>query len=149
MKFKPIPIMSEGFFQQDAINSTNGLVGQMFPQPKVQLPDLSITLLDELLGHNFSLIIFSKNSHLSTFSGLVSMCKDFGIKVVGLTPVDFNPQVADWVVARDTSNSKVLHRSAQSCFLLRPDRYVAAQSALNHGVDIIEWLVKKGYCNTM
>ncbi len=56
MKYKPQPRFHAGFLQPDG-KGRRSIIGRLFPQPRVMLPDGRQVLLDEVLGVRFVLLL--------------------------------------------------------------------------------------------
>ena len=73
MRFKPKPYYKHGFIVEDASST---VVGRMFPQPDVELPDRSVSKLDDLLGNDFALIAYGDEAQATVAA---TLSEDFGL----------------------------------------------------------------------
>jgi len=125
MRFKPSPRFVEGFLVPDGRNAKRTLVGRLFPQPQVVLPDGQAVLLDNILGNGFSIVMrSSKGGTMPVCESALSSIKPKRIMIVG----DGLPQAAsaDGLIVREKNAQDWAAIPPDQVFLLRPDRYVMA-----------------------
>jgi 3-(3-hydroxy-phenyl)propionate hydroxylase len=127
MKFKPPPRFHNGFIVPDGSGARKTLVGRMLPQPRVVTADGRETLLDDVLGPGFAVLVHSNQSHATLPSLADAPWRDLGARVVVMRP-DGRLDFADGATAVRALDLPVkgLARFADHVLLLRPDRYVAA-----------------------
>lgn len=124
LKFKPKPRYAQGFFVPRAVAHKRMLrPGQLFIQPKVELPGGARVLLDDLLGPGYALLAWMHGEALELPAGLP--CKT--LRLVRRDD-DFPVQPREGLVARDCDGAiaQALAEMAATQVLLRPDRYVLA-----------------------
>ena len=132
MKYKPKPFYRGGFLVQDGMPR---LVGRMFPQPTLEMPDRASARLDDFAGNDFAVVAVGPNAQ-----SLAAKARgaDFGIpdvRSIAVVPARLNPDpggAPDILSGRDVDDvlGGVLPADRDSVVLLRPDRYVAAAAAL-------------------
>lgn len=125
MRFKPPPRFESGFFVSDGALAKK-LAGTMFPQPQVEREGTPV-LLDELLGHGFSILCYGREPAM--IAALVApLAKKLGAQIVGCLPQTYAFALKPLdVTVRDMTNIVGDTVQQQECaVLLRPDRYVAA-----------------------
>jgi len=135
LKFKPKPRFAQGFFLGQVTPSALVAVGQLLPQPMVEMPDGAHLAMDEVLGHEFALLALKDADVSGVLSGfaaagltclhvhVVSQSDDF-IKRVGQS---LTLDVPDAVI-RDYEGvlEKIIRSAEAQAVVLRPDRYVLA-----------------------
>jgi 3-(3-hydroxy-phenyl)propionate hydroxylase len=129
LKFKPKPRYAKGFFVPRPVADKQRLrPGQLFIQPKVELPGGARVLLDELLGPGHALLAWLGERAMELPGGLP--CK--ALRLVRRDD-DFPPQAREGLVVRDCDGliEQALAQMNATQVLLRPDRYVLA--ACNQG----------------
>ncbi len=132
MRYKPKPRFKQGFLVPDGRGEAS-IVGRLFPQPNVELPDRRVVKLDDALGPGFALISMSDRGF-----GLVPEAA-FGslpmrrIRVTSAN-ADF-PHSGDWVRDLDGTIEKALEAYSDCAVLIRPDRYVMA--AITSSTDLV------------
>ena len=138
MKYKPKPFYQAGFFDPQGLP---GVVGRMLPQPLLDMKDGATRLMDDVIGNNFGLIAFGPNAE-HTARG-AARC-DFGLQHLQLLAIvpshltlDPDPHLHA-TAGRDIENrlAPFAPAGADSLFLVRPDRYVAAAVRIAGGGDI-------------
>lgn len=121
MKFKPPPRFAKGFLAPDGGGHKHTLVGRLYPQPHVRTADGREVLLDDILGHGFSILVRSSRADAVLPSLAGKPWSDLGARIV--------------VIGRDVTEfgaaNPRLARYADHVILLRPDRYVAACVAVD------------------
>lgn len=125
MRFKPSPRFVEGFLVPDGRDAKRTLVGRLFPQPQIVMPDGQVMLLDNILGDGFSLLMRSGNSGVMPVSdSALSSIKPKIIMIVA----DGLPQQAsgDVLIVHEKNAQDWAAIPTDHVFLLRPDRYVMA-----------------------
>jgi 3-(3-hydroxy-phenyl)propionate hydroxylase len=135
LKFKPKPRFAQGFFISQVTPSALVAVGQLLPQPMVEMLDGAHLPMDEVLGHGFSLLALADadvSGVLSDFAAVglaclhvqvVSQSDDFIKRVSQSLTLD----VPDAVIRDHEGVLEKIIRSAQAqAVVLRPDRYVLA-----------------------
>ena len=135
MKYKPKPRFESGLIWHDAKPRKASIVGQMIPQPVVEMPDRQYRLLDEILPDQPVLLVYSKTPDQVVDDALLASFRIAGVAVVGITPEDTKPVDSKFVTARDQSRflSGPPYRAYQEhAFLLRRDRYIAAAEPVEH-----------------
>jgi len=120
MKFKPKPRYDRGMFMGlDKPKYEASLVGEMIPQPKIELDGQS-GLLDEFLGSGFALIAQDK-------SGIEAMNRLPMNDYLGLPLAKLALPYKSGAGARSVSPwAKPLRTHRDEILLIRPDRYCAA-----------------------
>ena len=126
LKFKPKPRFLAGFFSSGECDGARVAAGQLLPQPQVELPGGTHTLLDGVLGSSFALVSLSgqHTAALSAFKAagldcrfvsLVAQCDDF----------ISSPQ---YTQVRDFGGTleAIIRSAGADALVLRPDRYVLA-----------------------
>jgi 3-(3-hydroxy-phenyl)propionate hydroxylase len=140
MKYKPSPRFLNGFFVSDKNSHKTTVVGRMFPQPRVALPDNSVVLLDEVLGDGFSLISFTSDPQKTLGAMPNDLMGKMPVKSLCILPADQifpNTGSFDYVRDIDGGIEEALKKTATGSVLLRPDRYVAAVIPLGRESDVI------------
>jgi 3-(3-hydroxy-phenyl)propionate hydroxylase len=135
LKFKPKPRFAQGFFIGQVTPSALVAVGQLLPQPMVEMPDGTHLAMDEVLGQGFSLLALGDadvSAVLSSFAvaGLaclhvqvVSQSDDFILRVGR----NLTRDIPDAIIRDHEGVLEKIIRSAQAqAVALRPDRYVLA-----------------------
>lgn len=136
MKFKPKPCFNEGFLCAPGNASEKELIGNLFPQPRLELAGGEIKRLDEILGRGFSLVLIGESGESGELPNPVtdsSQKSRVPFRLLRITPSSTMP-VAESPVecARDIDNALnwVFENFEGSALLLRPDHYVAAVVSL-------------------
>ena len=128
MKYKPKPQFTRGFLL-DADSAAPILVGRMFPQPAVRIPDGHAVLLDDVLGSGFCLLALTRDP-AALFGPLRHGVWDsLGASRVAVLPEGEPPVHAEdvrVVIAADGAADAAFDGYTETLLLLRPDRYVAA-----------------------
>jgi 3-(3-hydroxy-phenyl)propionate hydroxylase len=125
LKFKPKPRFAQGFFVPREPGDKQALrPGQLFPQPKVELPGGRRVLLDELLGPGYAHLAWVGQPAAALPAALP--CKS-----VRLVPADQDFPLSSapgYTVLRDCDGvlATALGQMNATDALLRPDRYVLA-----------------------
>ena len=141
LKFKPKPRFAQGFFIGQVTPLAMVAVGQLLPQPMVEMPDGTHQAMDEVLGHGFSLLALGNadvSAVLSSFAAaglacmhvqVVSQSDDF-IKRGGQNHTLDSPDA----VVRDHEGvlEKIIRSAEAQAVVLRPDRYVLAYLQLQN-----------------
>ena len=123
MKFKPKPLLHQGFF----VPAKTARASELVPQPVVERPGGAMCRLDDLLGDGFAVLgwddprLRARAESLLPFRApmrVVALCRadeDFA----GSTPA------AGVCLARDTSGAlaRFLDRLGAKAVIVRPDRY--------------------------
>ncbi len=131
MRFKPSPRFADGFLVPDGRSARKTLVGRLFPQPQVLLPNGQSALLDSVLGQGFSVVMRSGHSDiLSTIQADLASMKP-KLAVAATLVVNGDDEV---MRGAKLGVASVRAKNAQDwtsippghVFLLRPDRYVMA-----------------------
>ena len=128
MRFKPKPSFSEGFLWKTNNKYENELIGQLFPQPIVDDFKGNQFLLDEILGHNFFIIIYSNSPEKFISNKLIKKFKTKNINILGITPECINPVQTTFKIVRDVSktlSNYQYNRQLNKAFFIRPDKYIA------------------------
>jgi len=124
MKFKPKPVLEDGL-----VAGTSPWVGRLFIQPRLELPDRSITLLDDLIGNRFTCLFFGNPTDKPDRLPQCYLGLNAAINWLWITPGSFmatkDPSIAE---ARDLDGEieRAFADAPGSGILLRPDHYVAA-----------------------
>ncbi len=129
MKYKPKPRFENGLIWHDTKTRKTSVVGQMIPQPIVEMPDRQYRLLDEILPDQPVLLVYSEAPDQVLDKALIQRIRIAGAEVVGLTPEHMKPVDAEFVIARDQSrflSGPTYAAYLEHAFLLRRDRYIAA-----------------------
>jgi len=130
MRFKPTPRFAKGFLLPDGRDARRTLVGRLFPQPPVTLPDGADMALDDVLGSGFALVIRSARPDLLDAQNVLPRHGEWGAIAPSLIAV--GPAGSEAVQTRDTVTVAELRAEDWTAippdhvFVLRPDRYVAA-----------------------
>jgi len=128
MKYKPRPFYGEGFVAEDG---GLALAGRMLPQPRVELADRSIALLDEVIGDDFALLSCGPDAERA----LVSMSARW--RRIAILPQIQNPAgpVDGVIVVRDVAGAltRLAPEGRTINLLVRPDRYVAVAALAGDG----------------
>ena len=128
MRFKPKPSFSEGFLWKTNNKYENELIGQLFPQPIVDDFKGNQFLLDEILGNNFFIIIYSNLPQNFISNKLIKKFKTKNINILGITPECINPVQTTFKIVRDVSktlSNYQYNRQLNKAFFIRPDKYIA------------------------
>lgn len=151
MKFKPKPHCHKGaFLFSNQLSSLKSSVGKMLPQPFVLLSNNKKVLLDEVLGHSFSLIGFG----LSTLSAMENLSHS-SFETRGLKKVlvlsqeenapDFVSEEVSLVLLEENvfqdNAYEILHRK-NFLYLVRPDRYIFLESTVEEMFHQFESIAK-------
>jgi 3-(3-hydroxy-phenyl)propionate hydroxylase len=122
MKFKPPPRFSQGFIVPDGAPARRTLVGRLFPQPHVLTADGRETLLDDVLGPGFALLLRSPRAAAIAplLQGPPWNDLDARIVVMGASAP------AGAVAVQELSPNPRLAAFNDHVLVLRPDHYVAA-----------------------
>jgi len=132
LKFKPKPRFAAGFFvgEPDA-DPASIRAGQLFIQPEVELADGTRTLLDYVLGPDFSCLQWHGAAEAAALPA--SLPTELPMRTVTLVRCqdDFPPPGsghAGTMIVRDCEGliERVMHASRATAVVLRPDRYVLA-----------------------
>ena len=128
MRFKPKPSFNEGFLWKTNNKYENELIGQLFPQPIVDDFKGNQFLLDEILGNNFFIIIYSNLPQNFISNKLIKKFKTKNINILGITPECINPVQTTFKIVRDVSktlSNYQYNRQLNKAFFIRPDKYIA------------------------
>jgi 3-(3-hydroxy-phenyl)propionate hydroxylase len=128
MRFKPKPSFSEGFLWKTSNKYENELIGQLFPQPIVDNFKGKQFLLDEILGNNFFIIIYSDSPEKFISNKLIKKFKTKNINILGIIPEYINPVQTTFKIVRDVSktlSNYQYNRQLNKAFFIRPDKYIA------------------------
>jgi 3-(3-hydroxy-phenyl)propionate hydroxylase len=129
LKFKPKPRYAQGFFVPRAVADKQRLrPGQLFIQPKVELPGGGRILLDELLGPGHAHLAWTGEAAMESPAEL--RCKL--LRLVRRDD-DFPLPAQEGLIVRDCDGliEQAMAQMNATQVLLRPDRYVLA--ACNQG----------------
>ena len=134
MKFKPKPVLGDGL-----VAGTSPWVGRLFIQPRLELPDRSITLLDDLIGHHFTCLFFGNPSNKP--DQLPQCCIGLNAKInwLWITPSSYSASKNSGLAeARDLDGEieRAFANTPGSGILLRPDHYVATVLAVENISDV-------------
>jgi 3-(3-hydroxy-phenyl)propionate hydroxylase len=128
MKFKPAPRYDGGLFVDiDRQPYEASLVGQMLPQPVVQLASGKAVRLDEVLGPGFALIAQSENEAATLLKLKHPIWHQLKPSLVYIGGED-RPAAPDASVTAITAMDgfiRPLRTHRDQIMLVRPDRYVA------------------------
>ena len=133
MKFKPKPVLEEGL-----VVGTSPWVGRLFIQPRLELPDCSITLLDDLIGNRFTCLFFGNPIDKPDRLPQCYLGLNAGINWLWITPSRFMATKDSGIAeARDLDGEieQAFSDAPGSGILLRPDHYVAAVLRVENIVD--------------
>lgn len=149
MKYKPKPRFLDGFLVSPGRRSSKTLVGNLFPQPRVETREGKIVLLDEILGNGFSLLALTARPDLVFASLTQPLWNALGVQRVGILPSDTpwcDSSETTLVRERDRSLATIRARYADHLLLLRPDHYVAAcipLTKMTQKSDMLEALLQR------
>lgn len=123
LKFKPKPRFFQGLFFAQGANDLPIPAGQLMTQPRMQRPDGSEVLLDDLLGHGFALVQW----HDAALQELPGPLAARTVRVLRKDD-DFLAGAATGPVVRDLTGeiARVLDGAGAAGVILRPDRHVLA-----------------------
>lgn len=139
MRYKPKPRFRDGLLWADGLSERKTLVGRLLPQPIVEDVDRNRTLLDNVLGRQSALVVFSETPETAVDGETISFLRHLGIAVIGITPEWMNPIRSELPTYRDVSrlmSSKAFVPYREHYILVRPDRYVAATAPIDNLVDL-------------
>ncbi|MGI9401171.1 MAG: bifunctional 3-(3-hydroxy-phenyl)propionate/3-hydroxycinnamic acid hydroxylase [Rhizobiaceae bacterium] len=129
MRFKPRPRFEKGLVWPDGKSSKKTIIGTLFPQPVIEHPNGKIALLDEIIGNQAAIILFSEFPDKLLDQTQLARLESIGIKTLGITP-EWNKAVASsFPSVRDANrllSGKPFADYLDHAILLRPDKYVAA-----------------------
>jgi len=127
MKYKPKPRFAAGFLIPDGDSERDTVVGRLLPQPLVTSTGGSEQLLDDLLGDGFGLIWLASDAmKIAALADLPSLQRlNLRLVISGSTA---QPVPPCFTVVHDQAGglTRLLSKRPSRCFLIRPDRYVAA-----------------------
>jgi len=143
MKYKPKPRFREGFLLPDGKSVRATSVGRLLPQPQVLRADGSLVLLDEIMGNGFALVALTENiGELSKLVRKPALARLQPKMVAVLPPNAAVPDIVHEDVDIVTDPSGVLADAAgqvgDAVFLIRPDRYVLANFALEDAAEVAD-----------
>jgi 3-(3-hydroxy-phenyl)propionate hydroxylase len=130
MRFKPTPRFANGFLLADGRDARRTLVGRLFPQPRVVVPDGTETSLDDVLGQGFAVIVRSERPDLLHADAILPPDGTWGAVTPSLVVI--GPPGSETVQAEGMLTVSQLRAEEWAAvppdhvFVLRPDRYVAA-----------------------
>ena len=154
LKFKPKPRFTQGFFISQVTASALVAVGQLLPQPMVEMPDGVHLPMDDVLGHGFSLLALADadvSGVLSSFAAAGLSC----LHVQVVSPSDDFIKREGQSLTRDVPDAvirdyegvleKIIRSAEAQAVVLRPDRYVLAylQRQNSSSAEIAQWLKHK------
>ena len=152
LKFKPKPRFVQGFFIGQVTPSALVAVGQLLPQPMVEMPDGVHLAMDEVLGHGFSLLALKD----ADVSGVLSGFAAAGLSCLHVQVVspsdDFiqrgGQSLTPDAVIRDHEGvlEKIIRSAEAQAVVLRPDRYVMAylqRQNPSSSSEVSQWLKRK------
>lgn len=122
LRFKPKPRFNAGFFVPAAHGPLNVTAGQLLPQPRVELPGGRICLLDELLGHDFSVLRLTGTPPVVLPEGLESAQFEILSRNDDFIALDQSRCIRDV----DDVLIPMLDAAQARALVLRPDRYIYA-----------------------
>ncbi len=135
MKFKPKPSFNSGFLWKTDKKEENQLIGQLFPQPIVDDFKGNQHLLDDILGKNFFIIIYSITPENFISDKLIKKFKTKNIYIIGITPEWINPMTTNFNIVRDASrtlSNNQYNKCLNKAFFIRPDKYIATITKANN-----------------
>jgi len=131
MRFKPMPVFTEGAVAPATSATKPSSVGRIFPQPRVDTREEADVLLDDVLGPWFSVLVWNNDPHTALSEQTRARLRELGARLVWLRPV----RELGW---RDRDRDDVLlvgdragriqqwfQDADDSVIFLRPDRIVA------------------------
>jgi len=148
MKFKPPPRFEKGFIVPDGTRARETLVGRMFPQPRVTTADGRETLLDEVLGEGFAILLRSNRADEVSRSLMRAPWNALAARIIAMRPDGGAVNAPGVIGIRDVAFDPALARHADHVILLRPDRYVAAcieVRKLEKGAEAVRKLVAETF----
>ena len=126
MRFKPTPRFAQGFLLADGRGARKTMVGRLFPQPLVTLPDGREERLDGVLGQGFALLLRgdAAASWRADGAGLGAISP----RIVRVLTQGSSLPVASGedMSVSETDPQAFAAIPEDHVFVLRPDRYVAA-----------------------
>lgn len=134
MRYKPKPLFKEGYQQPDGRSVKQTMVGRLFYQPEVEDMSRKRVLLDNIIGNQACIIIFSEKPEEALNASTQKLFEEKNITIIGITPEWRNPIEANFPIYRDVSrelSGKNFSAYQEHIFLLRPDHYVAATASIN------------------
>jgi len=134
MRYKPKPRFLQGLQTSDGRSAKTTMVGRLFPQPEVEDIKRQRFLLDNIIGNQPALLIFSETPDQFMDENILEAYAAKNIPVIGITPEWMNPAAASFPIVRDVSrflSAKDFASYREHAFLLRPDHYVAATAKLD------------------
>ena len=139
MRYRPPPRFKHGF--QLPTRAKGNMVGRLFPQPKVRTEGDECRL-DDLLGTGMALLVVGSFLPKTCLSALAQpIWNHIGVRRLALVPLgSLLPEAEGW------QGAHILESDLADCyppraFLLRPDRYVAADFRLNEAAALADEVI--------
>lgn len=139
LKYRPKPQFTEGFLIPDNRSKKATIVGKLFPQPIVEFPNRETKRLDYVIEEGFALIAYDIDPTNGMENPQIKEIEKLGIKVIGMTPIRYNPIISHPCV-RNTSEDAKIDAYLGHYILLRPDRMVAATLPIKDGAKLLEYI---------
>ena len=133
MKFKPKPKFVSGLVVKDGRPQAWTIVGSLFPQPLVELPDGTTHLIDDLLPDRPVILAYAERPEAFLSESKIDEFAELGASVFGVTPEWTKALDAGFPTGRDANRllaTKEFLTYLDYAMLLRRDRYVAAAAPL-------------------
>jgi 3-(3-hydroxy-phenyl)propionate hydroxylase len=131
MRFKPMPFFSEGAVVHPGTPDPKGLVGKVFPQPRVADASGRVQRLDDAIGLRFAVLSWSARADAWIDAGSRAILESLGAMSVVVRPdcqaLDREPPAGGMVRSDvDGTFKRWFDTAPGGVVLLRPDRVVAA-----------------------
>lgn len=140
MRYKPKPRFEAGLIWPDGALGKSSVIGQMLPQPEVELPDRSRHLMDTLLPDAPIVLIHHPTPEIAVATEVQAELREAGAAIFGLTPEWQNPGEAEFPIFRDVSrlmSEPPYAGTLGQAILLRRDRYVAATKPVSEAHELL------------
>ena len=123
-KVKPAMRLEEGFFAHGRRTKKGAPEGTYFPQPRVELPDGSTALLDDVLGEGFA-VVTRPGASLAAQREARALAVELGTRWLPVSPAERTGSArADGVVDVEGRLGAWFSQHGADLAVLRPDRYV-------------------------
>ena len=140
MRYKPAPRFKHGF--QLPARAKGNMVGRLYPQPSVRAAGGNVCRLDELLGPGMALLVVGSTLSTTCLGALDQpIWHHIGVRRLAIMPAGSPlPKAEGWQGAH-LLETDVADCNVPRAFLLRPDRYVAADFHLNEAAAVADKVV--------